>query len=64
MSQTSAVVKWSWNGCFVKNLALNGLVRSYSVLNGPEMTVFEKILLPDGSEMTVVVVFGLEMAVS
>ena len=44
--------------------ALNGLVRSYSAQNGPEMTVFEKILLPDGPEMTVFVVFGIGMAVS
>ena len=48
----------------MKNLALNGLVRSYSALNGPELTVFEKILMLDGPEMTVFVVFGLAMDVS
>ena len=48
----------------MKNLALNGLVRSYCALNGPEITVFEKILLLDGPEMTVFMVFGIGMAVS
>ena len=48
---------------FVKNLALNGFGRSYSALNGPVMTAFEMILVPDGPEMTVFIVVGLEMAV-
>ena len=33
-------------------------------MNGPEMTVFEKILVPDGPGMTDFVMIGLEMAVS
>ena len=49
---------------FVKNLALNCLVRSYSALNGPEMTVCKKILVPDGPGMTVFVMVGLKMGVS
>ena len=46
---------------FVKNLTLNGLGMSDFAGNGPEMTVFEKNLVPDGPEMTVFVVIGLEM---
>ena len=49
---------------FVKNLMLNGLETSDFAVNGPEMTVFEKILVPDGPEMTVFAVIGLEMTVS
>ena len=33
-------------------------------MNGPEMTVFEKILVLDGPGMTVFVMVCLEMAVS
>ena len=45
----------------MKNLALNGLGRSCSALNGPEMTVFEKILVPDGPGMPLFVMVVLEM---
>ena len=49
---------------FVKDLMLNGLGRSDFAMNGPVMTVFEKILVPDGPEMTVFVMIGLKMTVS
>ena len=50
MSQTSAVVKWSCNDYFVKNLALNGLGMSEFAVIGHEMTVFQKNPVLDGLE--------------
>ena len=48
----------------MKNRMLNGFGMSDFAVNGPEMTVFEKILVPDGPEMTVFAVIGLGMTVS